>query len=165
MFGHLHAVASQGTISTVNCALAVKGVGWGSPHYIPTLLLQSVFGNWDRSLDASPLLSSRLSRIIPANSLANAHISFLTSYLDTGLWGIYFVSENLVNLDDLVHFTLHEWTRLSTAPIEAERRASLRRRFCSVLTEPRGLQRILDDRSSRADDASRRSRSRIRSRP
>ena len=33
---------------------------------------------------------------------------------------IYFVSENLVNLDDLGQGTLREWTRMSTAPTEAE---------------------------------------------
>ncbi len=74
-----------------------------------------MFGNWDRSLGASPLLSSRLSHIISANSLAN---SYMGSYSDTGLWGISFVSEKLANSDNLVHFTLREWT--STAPTEAE---------------------------------------------
>lgn len=28
------------------------------------------------------------------------------------LWGIYLVSDNLTRLDDLIHFTLREWTRL-----------------------------------------------------
>jgi processing peptidase subunit beta len=53
-------------------------------------------------------------------------MSFSTSYSDTGLWGIYLVTENLLNIDDLVHFTLREWTRMSTAPtvIEVERAKS-----------------------------------------
>src|SRR5258706_10797966 len=101
------------TIPTVNIALAVEGVGWTSPDYFPMLVVRSVFG-------APPLLESRLSHIISANSLANSYMSFSTSYSDTGLWGIYFVSENLVNLDDLVTFTLREWTRMSTAPTKAE---------------------------------------------
>ena len=45
------------------------------------------------------------------------------------LWGIYLVSENLTNLDDLVHFTLREWSRLSydVSPAEVERaKAQLR---------------------------------------
>ena len=108
------------TMPTVNFAIAVEGAGWSSPDYFPLLVLQSVFGNWDRSLGASPLLSSRLSHTISAHNLANSYMSFSTSYSDTGLWGTYFVSENLVNLDDLVHFTLREWARMSTAPTEAE---------------------------------------------
>lgn len=108
------------TMSTCNVAIAVEGVGWSSPDYFPMLVMQSIFGNWDRSLGASPLLSSRLSHIISSNNLANSFMSFSTSYSDTGLWGIYLVSENLVNLDDLVHFTLKEWTRMSIAPKENE---------------------------------------------
>ena len=53
-------------------------------------------------------------------------MSFSTSYSDTGLWGIYMVSENLMNLDDLTHFTLKEWGRMSVAPtsVEVERAKS-----------------------------------------
>ncbi len=46
------------TMPTVNFARAVEGVGWSSPDYFPMPVLHSVFGNWDRSLGASPLLSS-----------------------------------------------------------------------------------------------------------
>ncbi|KAJ7430176.1 Metalloenzyme, LuxS/M16 peptidase-like protein [Mycena galericulata] len=102
------------------------GVGWSSPDYFPMMVLQSVFGNWDRSLGSAPHLSSRLSHIVAEHSLANSFMSFSTSYADTGLWGIYMVSENFMNLDDLVHFTLKEWTRMSIAPtsIEVERAKS-----------------------------------------
>ena len=107
-------------IPTANIAIAVEGVGWSSPEYFPMLVMQSIFGNWDRSLGASPLLSSRLSNIVSTNNLANSFMSFSTSYSDTGLWGIYLVSENLMNLDDLVHFTLKEWSRMSIAPTDVE---------------------------------------------
>lgn len=113
-------------LPTAHIALAVEGVGWSSPDYFPMLVMQSIFGNWDRSLGSSPLLSSRLSHIISSNNLANSFMSFSTSYSDTGLWGIYLVSENLMNLDDLTHFTLREWTRMSMAPtaVEVERAKS-----------------------------------------
>ncbi|KAK7036725.1 Mitochondrial-processing peptidase subunit beta [Paramarasmius palmivorus] len=107
-------------IPTANIAIAVEGVGWSSPDYFPMMVMQSIFGNWDRSLGASPLLSSRLSHIISSNNLANSFMSFSTSYSDTGLWGIYLVTENLMNLDDLLKFTLKEWTRMSIAPTEVE---------------------------------------------
>ena len=108
------------TASTVNVAIAVEGASWRSPDYVPMLVLRSIFGNWDRSLGASPLLSSRLSHIISSNNLANSFMHFSTSYSDTGLWGIYMVSENLTNLDDMLHFTLKEWQRASTGPAPAE---------------------------------------------
>ncbi|CAD6907402.1 unnamed protein product [Tilletia controversa] len=108
------------TSPTCNLALAVEGVSWSSPDYFTMLVLQSILGNWDRSLGSSPLLSSRLSHIISSNNLANSFMHFSTSYSDTGLWGVYLVSENHTNLDDLVHFTLKEWQRMSTAPTEGE---------------------------------------------
>lgn len=108
------------TMSTAHIAIAVEGVGWTSPDYYPMLVMQSVFGNWDRSLGASSLMSSRLSHIISANNLANSYMSFSTSYSDTGLWGIYMVSENIMNLDDLCHFTLKEWQRMTIAPTQGE---------------------------------------------
>ncbi|KAK0485321.1 Metalloenzyme, LuxS/M16 peptidase-like protein [Armillaria luteobubalina] len=108
------------TIPTANIAIAVEGVGWSSPDYFPMMVMQSIFGNWDRSLGASNLLSSRLSHLLSSNNLANSFLSFSTSYSDTGLWGIYLVSENLMNLDDLLHNTLKEWTRMSISPEEVE---------------------------------------------
>ncbi|EGO23723.1 core subunit of the ubiquinol-cytochrome c reductase complex, QCR1 [Serpula lacrymans var. lacrymans S7.9] len=107
-------------VPCAHVAIAVEGVGWSSPDYFPMLVMQSIFGNWDRSLGASPLLSSRLSHIISSNNLANSFMSFSTSYSDTGLWGIYLVSENVMNLDDMTHFTLKEWTRMSMAPTDVE---------------------------------------------
>jgi processing peptidase subunit beta len=107
-------------LPTANIAITVEGVGWSSPDYFPMLVMQSILGNWDRSLGLASLNSSRLSHIISQHNLANSFMSFSTSYSDTGLWGIYLVSENLVNLDDLVHFTLKEWTRMSIGPSEVE---------------------------------------------
>jgi processing peptidase subunit beta len=113
-------------ITTAHIAVAVEGVSWSSPDYYPMLVMQSIFGNWDRALGSASLLSSRLSDVIAKHNLANSYMSFSTSYSDTGLWGIYLVSENLGNLDDLMHFTLREWTRMSIAPttVEVERAKS-----------------------------------------
>ncbi|KAG8822447.1 hypothetical protein FRC19_005941 [Serendipita sp. 401] len=133
------------TMSTCNVAIAVEGVSWSSPDYFPMLVMQSIFGNWDRSLGASPLLSSRLSHIISSNNLANSFMSFSTSYSDTGLWGIYFVSENLVNLDDMVHFTLKEWTRMSISPKESEVERAKSQLKATLLLSLDGTSAIAED--------------------
>jgi mitochondrial-processing peptidase subunit beta len=70
------------------------------------LVIQSIFGNWDHALGSASLLSLHLLDIIMKHNLANSYMLFLTSYSDTGLWGIYLISENLANLDNLLHFTL-----------------------------------------------------------
>jgi processing peptidase subunit beta len=133
------------TMSTANIAIAVEGVSWNSPDYFPMLVLQSVFGNWDRSLGASPLLSSRLSHIVSSNNLANSFMSFSTSYSDTGLWGIYLVTENLMNIDDLVHFSLREWTRMATAPTDAEVERAKSQLKASLLLSLDGTTAIAED--------------------
>ena len=114
------------TIPTAHIAIAVEGVSWSSPDYYTALVAQAIIGNWDRALGSSPNQGSKLSAIVSKNNLANSFLSFSTSYSDTGLWGIYLVSENKQQLDDLVYFTLKEWSRLSqsVAPEEVERAKS-----------------------------------------
>ncbi|TYJ53981.1 mitochondrial-processing peptidase subunit beta [Cryptococcus floricola] len=133
------------TMDTLNIAIAVEGVGWKSPDYWPMLVMQSIFGNWDRSLGASSLLSSRLSHIISSNNLANSYMSFSTSYSDTGLWGIYLVSENHSNIDDLLHFTLREWTRMSISPTIAEVERAKSQLKASLLLGLDGTTAIAED--------------------
>ena len=133
------------TMPTAHIAIAVEGVGWSSPDYFPMLVMQSIFGNWDRALGASPLLSSRLSKIIQTNNLANSYMSFSTSYSDTGLWGIYLVSENQMNLDDLTHFTLKEWSRMSMAPVDSEVERAKSQLKASLLLTLDGSTAIAED--------------------
>jgi mitochondrial-processing peptidase subunit beta len=57
--------------------------------------------------------------VITKYNLANSYEFFSASYSDTGLWETCLVSENLANLDDLMHFTLREWTRMSIVPTAA----------------------------------------------
>jgi mitochondrial-processing peptidase subunit beta len=109
------------------------------------LVMQSIFGNWDRALGSASLLSSRLSDIIAKHNLANSYMSFSTSYSDTGLWGIYLVSENLGNLDDLLHFTLREWTRMSIAPTTAEVERAKSQLKASLLLGLDGTTAIAED--------------------
>lgn len=137
--------ARDDTLDAAHIAIAVEGVSWSSPDYFPMLVMQAIFGNWDRSLGASGLLSSRLSHIVASNSLANSFMSFSTSYSDTGLWGIYLVSENYSNLDDLVHFTLKEWTRMSLGPLDVEVERAKSQLKASLLLTLDGSTAIAED--------------------
>ncbi|KLO06958.1 hypothetical protein SCHPADRAFT_909909 [Schizopora paradoxa] len=133
------------TMPTCHIAIAVEGVSWSSPDYFPMLVMQSIIGNWDRALGASPLLSSKLSHIVQSNNLANSFMSFSTSYSDTGLWGIYMVSENLMNIDDLTHFTLKEWARMSMSPMDAEVERAKSQLKASLLLSLDGTTAIAED--------------------
>ncbi|KAG0171128.1 hypothetical protein DFQ30_001494 [Apophysomyces sp. BC1015] len=95
-------------------ALAVEGAPAFTPDYFNLLVMQAIIGSWDRNLGAAANLSSRLSTIVNNNHLANSFASFTKGYKDTGLWGIYFATENREQIDDFVHFTQKEWSRLPT---------------------------------------------------
>lgn len=101
-------------------ALAVEGASWTSPDYFPLLVMQSIIGSWDRTLGATGHLDSRLSSVLHNHQLANSFMCFNTSYKDTGLWGIYLISEEKDRLDDLIRLTRNEWARMSTTVTATE---------------------------------------------
>ncbi|KAI8070791.1 Metalloenzyme, LuxS/M16 peptidase-like protein [Gongronella butleri] len=96
-------------------AVAVEGASWTSPDYFPLLVMQSIIGSWDRSLGATGHNADGLSSAVHHHQLANSFMSFNTSYKDTGLWGIYTVSENTTRLDDLLRCIRNEFYRLCTS--------------------------------------------------
>lgn len=61
------------------------------------------------------------------------------------LWGIYLVSENLTQLDDLVHFTLREWSRLSFNVTEAEVERAKAQLKASILLSLDGTTAVAED--------------------
>jgi processing peptidase subunit beta len=63
----------------------------------------------------------------------------------SSLWGIYMTTSNLTQIDDLVHFTLREWSRLSmnVSPAEVERaKAQLK---ASILLALDGTTAVAED--------------------
>lgn len=101
-------------------AMAVEGAPYLSADYFTLAVMSSLIGSWDQNLGAAANLSSRLSTITHDNHLANSFVSFNKGYKDTGLWGLYFASDNKMQLDDFVHFAQKEWIRLSTTVTESE---------------------------------------------
>ncbi|KAL8243940.1 hypothetical protein R6Q59_010198 [Mikania micrantha] len=133
------------TIPTANIAIAVEGVSWRDDDYFTALVTQAIVGNWDRAMGNSPYLGSKLSTFVHANNLANSFMSFSTSYSDTGLWGIYMVTENKTQIDDLVHFTLREWTRLTFNVSEAEVERAKAQLKASILLSLDGTTAVAED--------------------
>ena len=90
-------------------------------------------------------MSSRLSHIISSNNLANSFMSFSTSYSDTGLWGIYLVTDKLTRVDDLVHFAIREWMRLASNVSEAEVERAKAQLKASILLSLDGTTALFED--------------------
>ncbi|KAK6430598.1 Mitochondrial-processing peptidase subunit beta [Oleoguttula sp. CCFEE 5521] len=133
------------TMPTANIAIAVEGVSWKDDDYFTALVTQAIVGNWDRAMGNSPYLGSKLSTFIHENRLANSFMSFSTSYSDTGLWGIYMVTDQVTRIDDLVHFTLREWSRLSYNVSEAEVERAKSQLKASILLSLDGTTSVAED--------------------
>ena len=106
---------------TAHIAMAVEGASWTSPDYWPLLVAQAIIGSWDRSLGAAAgHASSKLAQRVHEFGLANSFMAFNTSYKDTGLFGVYAVTENFEAIDDLNHYIQQEWHRLAINITDAE---------------------------------------------
>ncbi|KAI9805838.1 MAG: hypothetical protein M1825_000452 [Sarcosagium campestre] len=133
------------TNPTANIAIAVEGVSWKDDDYFTGLVTQAIVGNWDRAMGNAPHLGSKLSGFVNKHNLANSFMSFSTSYSDTGLWGIYLVTDRLTRIDDLVHFTLREWSRLSYNVTEAEVERAKAQLKASILLSLDGTTAVAED--------------------
>lgn len=133
------------TMNSANIAIAVEGVSWNDEDYFTALVTQAIVGNWDRAMGSAPYQGSKLSSFIHQYGLANSFMSFSTSYSDTGLWGIYLVSDSFTRLDDLVHFTMREWSRLSYSVSEAEVERAKAQLKASILLSLDGTTAVAED--------------------
>ena len=61
------------------------------------------------------------------------------------LWGIYLVTENKTRIDDLVHFTLREWSRLSYNVSESETERAKAQLKASILLSLDGTTAVAED--------------------
>ncbi|KAF3096552.1 hypothetical protein TWF225_007868 [Orbilia oligospora] len=130
---------------TAHIAIAVEGVSWKDDNYFTALVAQAIIGNWDRAMGNAPFLGSKLASFVHKHHLANSFMSFSTSYSDTGLWGIYLVTDHLSEIDDLVHFALREWTRLATSVDESEVERAKAQLKASLLLSLDGTTAIAED--------------------
>ncbi|ORY14178.1 Metalloenzyme, LuxS/M16 peptidase-like protein [Clohesyomyces aquaticus] len=139
------------TMPTANIAIAVEGVSWNDEDYFTALVTQAIVGNWDRAMGNSPYLGSKLSTFVSQNNLANSFMSFSTSYSDTGMLTPYQPLGHLprildpTRVDDLVHFTLREWSRLSLSVTAAETERAKAQLKASILLSLDGTTAVAED--------------------
>lgn len=100
-------------------ALAVEGAGWSDADNIPLMVANTLIGSWDRSQGGGANNASQLARAAAIEGLCHSFQSFNTCYKDTGLWGIYFVSEPM-QIEDMLFNIQGEWMKLCTSVTEAE---------------------------------------------
>ncbi|KAK9469830.1 Metalloenzyme, LuxS/M16 peptidase-like protein [Lipomyces arxii] len=133
------------TLPFAHIAIAFEGVSWSDPDYYTALVAQAVVGNWDRTLGNGSFLGSKLTYDVAENHLANSFMSFSTSYSDTGLWGIYLITQNLTAIDDLTYVVFKEWRRLSTSVTETEVERAKAQLKASLLLSLDGTTAVAED--------------------
>ena len=79
----------------------------------------TLIGNWDRAMGGGANNSNPLAQYCAELGIAHSFQSFNTCYKDTGLWGIYFVTDKL-NQEAMMFNIQHEWMRLATSVTDFE---------------------------------------------
>uniref|UniRef100_A0A9J8B7L1 Mitochondrial-processing peptidase subunit beta n=2 Tax=Cyprinus carpio TaxID=7962 RepID=A0A9J8B7L1_CYPCA len=84
-------------------AIAVEGAGVASPDIVPLMVANSIIGSYDITFGGGKHLSSRLARLAAELNLCHSFQAFHSSYSDTGLLGIYFVTDKH-KIEDMMHW-------------------------------------------------------------
>merc|ERR1711863_251201 len=92
-------------------AIAIEGCGWTNPDNIPLMIANTMIGSWDRSMGGGTHNASRLAQYCADKNFCTSFQSFNTCYKDTGLWGIYFVTDKL-NQENMIYNIQMEWMRM-----------------------------------------------------
>eukprot|EP00047_Mylnosiga_fluctuans_P011951 m.23921 g.23921 ORF g.23921 m.23921 type:complete len:457 (-) comp3949_c0_seq2:103-1473(-) len=70
-------------------AIAVEGVGWSHPDYFNLMVAINLIGSFDINQGTGQRITSQLAKATLADGLAEKYMSYLTSYTDTGVLGIF----------------------------------------------------------------------------
>ncbi|XP_012259808.1 mitochondrial-processing peptidase subunit beta [Athalia rosae] len=107
------------SIPLAHVAIAIEGAGWSDADNIPLMVANTLIGAWDRGQGGGANNATRLAKACAEDGLCHSYQSFNTCYKDTGLWGIYFVSDPM-KLEAMVYNIQQEWMRLCTMVTEHE---------------------------------------------
>jgi processing peptidase subunit beta len=92
-------------------AVAFKGASWTDPDSIPLMVMQTMIGGWDKNSSVGKHASSQLTQTVASEGLASSFMAFNTNYHDTGLFGVYGVTDR-DNCEDFGHHAMHELTKM-----------------------------------------------------
>jgi processing peptidase subunit beta len=132
--------------STVaHIALGFETCGHTDPDTVGLWILQGLLGSWNKTASTNGVFSSsRLVSAVASNQYANSISTFNTQYADTGLFGVYAVSE-AVGLSDLMWSITGNITRLAYN-VEPELLEEVKRQtWQSMLSQLDGSTPICED--------------------
>ncbi|XP_018328695.1 mitochondrial-processing peptidase subunit beta [Agrilus planipennis] len=107
------------SLPLAHVAIAVEGPGWTDPDTLTLMVASTLLGAWDRSQASGKQNATKLARVSAEDDLCHSYQSFNTCYKDTGLWGVYFVTEGR-NTEDMLFNIQKEFMRLCSSVTEGE---------------------------------------------
>lgn len=128
----------------VDAVIAYQGTSWSSADHIPLLVIQSIVGNYDKTIGGGKHLSSRLGEIIATDGLADKFNSFNSCYHSSGLFGAYFTSTPDA-VDQLCCETVSEYVRLAHSASEREVELAKNKLKSSMLLSLDGTTQICEE--------------------
>jgi len=106
-------------IRLAHVAACIEGTSWSDADTIPLMVASTLIGSWDRSMASAGNVGSNLAHLSNKYNGCHSFQAFNTCYADTGLWGVYFVTDKM-KIDDFMMSLQEEWVRLSTSVTESE---------------------------------------------
>lgn len=101
-------------------AIAAEGEALSSPDYLVSQVAAKIFGSYNAFEPNSRLQGIKLLDDIQEYQLCDDFSHFSKSYRDAGLWGFITTTQNVGAIDDLMHFTLKQWNRLTVSVTDTE---------------------------------------------
>ncbi|SCU92994.1 LADA_0G00760g1_1 [Lachancea dasiensis] len=101
-------------------SIAAEGEAVTSPNYYVAQVAAEVFGSFNAAEPSSRLQGIKLLDEVQEYHLCDSYNHFSLSHKDAGLWGFSTVISNVHQIDDLTHFTLKQWNRLTISVTEQE---------------------------------------------
>ena len=101
-------------------SIAVESEPINSPDYLVAKLASHIYGSYDAHEPRSRMQGIKLVDKVQDYQLCDSFRHFNFSYRDSGLWGFMTEISDPSNVDEMVHFTLKQWNRLSVSVTETE---------------------------------------------
>jgi processing peptidase subunit beta len=102
---------SNDQMDRAHIAIAFESASWTDEKAFPLMIMQTLLGNWDRTMGGGKNVASKLGQAVAEQGLADSFMTFNTCYKDTGLFGVYASTEQY-NVQDLMWYTLESMVRL-----------------------------------------------------
>ncbi|KAM9859548.1 cytochrome b-c1 complex subunit 1, mitochondrial [Aulostomus maculatus] len=125
-------------------AIAVEGPSASSPDIVPLMVANSILGSYDLTYGGGEHLSSRLAQLAVKDKCCHSFQTFLSSYSDSSLMGIYFVSEKNF-IEDMMHWSQNAWMNLCTTVTESDVSRGKNALKASLIGQLNGTTPICDD--------------------